>query len=57
MPTYTYKCDTCQRTGTYIHRMNDKPTILCQDCKTPMRKTYDIGAVTFKGNGWGKQER
>lgn len=55
MPIYNYKCPTCEQVTEVSHPMLDKPTIICPDCSIPKIKTPGVGAVTFKGTGWGHQ--
>ena len=59
MPVYAYVCDKCATKEAVLRSIHDdepaKPE--CAKCKKPMRRDYGIAAVTFKGNGWGKQER
>lgn len=57
MPFYTYKCPECQIVVTEDHGMMDDPIIVCDNCETPMKKIPGVGAVSFKGGGWGKDAR
>ena len=55
MPHYLYKCPKCESKITIDHPMSSSPTIICAECSTPRIKVPGVGAVTFKGNGWGHQ--
>ena len=55
MPIYTYKCLECQEKQEKDHGMADSPEFICAKCNVPLKKIPGVGAVTFKGNGWGHQ--
>ena len=55
MPYYVYKCNQCGHKQEVDHPMMDTPTFICPKCSTVMAKLPGIGAVTFKGSGWGHQ--
>ena len=57
MPLYTYKCVPCDVKQTIDHGMHDDPEILCETCKSKMIKIPGVGAVSFRGTGWGKDAR
>ena len=55
MPTYKYKCNTCDLTITVIQRMADATyTPICVNCSKELVREYESPAITFKGTGWGK---
>ena len=54
MATYEYYCAHCGTTLEIIHPIDASPVILCADCSQPRQKKFGVGAVTFKGSGWGK---
>lgn len=54
MATYEYYCAHCSTVIEISHPIGDTPTIICVDCAQPRAKKYSLGAVTFKGGGWGK---
>lgn len=53
MPTYTYKCPKCEIVVIESHGMMNDPVIKCDNCNTQMKKVPAVGAVSFKGSGWG----
>lgn len=55
MPVYDYKCPKCDRTRTETISLKDVDTFraVC-GCGVVMVRVYGVGAVTFKGTGWGK---
>ena len=58
MPTYAYECNTCNESVTIVRSITDpekKPA--CVGCGKTMTRNYEVTAITFKGNGWGKQAR
>lgn len=59
MPTYTYKCTSCQETITVVHSIFEEPRTVCPKCgeKTLVRQIVSAPTVVYKGNGWaGKDE-
>lgn len=53
MPSYEYKC-SCGEHLEITHSMSEKLTPVCEKCGKRMIRDYRFGAVTFKGDGWGK---
>lgn len=54
MPTYVYKCDQCDHAYELIHFIHETDQDrFCPDCKSKVKRIVSLGAVTFKGNGWG----
>lgn len=55
MPTYDFRCNTCDATATVATRLTETLTSpVCVKCALEMVRVYGVGAVTFKGTGWGK---
>jgi putative FmdB family regulatory protein len=52
--TYEYICPQCKSVIEVSHPLTDTPTIICADCATARVKKFSLGAVTFKGSGWGR---
>lgn len=53
MPTYDYACPKCEKVFEVFHGMNEKPRVLCPDCKARARKQLGTGAgILFKGSGF-----
>ena len=57
MPIYLYKCPECQEKQEKDHGMADSPTFTCAKCDVALKKIPGVGAVSFKGGGWGKDAR
>lgn len=53
MPLYSYKCPLCSAKLEVSHGMSDSPKFTCDNCKVEMVKLLGVGAVQFKGGGWG----
>ena len=54
MPTYDYKCITCQHEQEERHSMSADPLIQCTKClNSPMRRVPNAGlGVQFRGTGF-----
>lgn len=53
MPTYDYKCLSCNYTFEYFQSMNDKPLTTCPKCGGQLKRLIGAGAgPIFKGNGF-----
>ena len=53
MPTYDYRCNTCEARATLVTAINKELTIpYCSKCHQEMRRDYGSPAVTFKGSGF-----
>lgn len=57
MATYDYKCPKCDSTRVITHSVHTTSAYHCEDCGEQMRKVYHAPAVTFNGEGWGKDAR
>lgn len=56
MPHYDYMCPECGGTSTEFIPIDEEMTLICNRCKTPMRKVVTVPGVIFKGNGWAGKE-
>jgi putative FmdB family regulatory protein len=55
MPTYDYKCKTCDLKMVVIRTLTEKERKpICPNDAQSLVRVYDAPAVTFKGIGWGK---
>jgi len=55
MPEYMYTC-ACGYSESIIHGMLEDVVVECTVCKVPMIRKPQLGAVTFKGEGWAHKE-
>lgn len=54
MPIYKFHCSCgCEINITYDMDRRDTPTP-CPDCGEFMARSYQLGGISFKGSGWGK---
>lgn len=58
MPVYDFKCPKCESTFS-IHNNIDAPVPDAPKCKCgeQMTRIYNLGAVTFKGSGFYKNDK
>ena len=52
MPTYAYKCSTCNIIKDEIKSINDDSAPVC-DCGLTMKQTFTECNFVLKGGGWG----
>lgn len=53
MPTYDYKCESCESIHEEFHAMSKAPRIVCAACGGKCRMIYAVGQVPiFKGAGF-----
>lgn len=56
MPTYEYRCKSCERTHEAQQSFTDPPLTVCPECGGELRKVFGNIAVTFKGSGFYKND-
>ena len=53
MPTYDYKCTSCNHTFEVFQRMSDEPLKNCPKCNGVVKRLIGMGAgPIFKGSGF-----
>ena len=54
MPTYEYKCDSCEHTFDEIQGFSEPPLTKCPKCeKKKLRRLFGAGSgIIFKGSGF-----
>ena len=53
MPTYDYRCESCNNTFEYFQNMYDEPLNKCPDCNRKVRRLVSGGTgLIFKGSGF-----
>ena len=53
MPTYEYRCPSCQTEFEKFQRMSDEPGAECPNCGAPAERKLSGGAgLLFKGSGF-----
>lgn len=56
MPSYVYGC-SCGVVEEVLMSIHDDGERVCPACGAVMARKPSLGAVTFKGTGWGKDAR
>jgi putative FmdB family regulatory protein len=52
VPTYTYKCDSCEREFDLRQSFKDKPVAACPVCGHDSRRIFCPVPIVFKGPGF-----
>ncbi len=52
MPTYQYRCATCQNRFDAVQRFADDPLTGCPTCGGTVKRVIQPVGVVFKGSGW-----
>ncbi len=52
LPTYEYRCLSCDHQFERFQRMSDEPVKECEICGEPVKRLLFPVAVHFKGNGF-----
>ena len=53
MPTYDYKCISCENKFEYFQKMTDKPITECSKCGGKVKRIIGAGLTPiFKGSGF-----
>jgi putative FmdB family regulatory protein len=56
MPNYEFVCIECDSKIEVFFPITQKDqTVICETCGAKRNKVFAVGAVNFKGNGWGHQ--
>jgi putative FmdB family regulatory protein len=52
LPTYEYRCVSCEHQFERFQRMSDDPVMECEVCGEPVKRLLFPVAIHFKGNGF-----
>lgn len=52
MPTYQYRCTTCDSELEAVQKFTDDPLTDCPECDGNLRKVFNAVGVVFKGSGF-----
>lgn len=52
MPTYEYRCVSCDHQFERFQRMSDEPVKECEICGEPVKRLLFPVAIHFKGSGF-----
>src|SRR4249919_572042 len=56
MPTYEYRCKGCGRELEAVQSFSDASLTVCPHCGGPLRKVFGSIGITFKGDGFYKND-
>ena len=58
MPTYDYRCNTCEKTFEVFQSFSEEPLINCPDeeCEGSVKKIFSAPGISFKGSGFYKND-
>jgi putative FmdB family regulatory protein len=57
VPTYDYVCTSCGHEMEIMHSLHAHGPDACPLCGAPMKKTFGVPTVHFKGTGWARKDR
>jgi putative FmdB family regulatory protein len=57
MPYYDYVCANCGHEIEVMHSVHADGPTACPKCGGPLKKTFAVPAVHFKGTGWARKEK
>ncbi len=52
MPTYQYRCTSCDSDLEVVQKFTDDPLTDCPECDGNLRKVFNAVGVVFKGSGF-----
>jgi putative FmdB family regulatory protein len=52
MPTYQYRCTSCNTEVEAVQKFTDDPLTDCPECDGNLRKVFNAVGVVFKGSGF-----
>lgn len=56
MPTYEYRCGSCDQHVEVVQSFSDDPLTECGACGGPLRKVFSPVGIVFKGSGFYKTD-
>ena len=56
MPTYEYRCGSCEQHVEVVQSFSDDPLTECGSCGGPLRKVFSPVGIVFKGSGFYKTD-
>ncbi|HJM28494.1 MAG: zinc ribbon domain-containing protein [Acidimicrobiales bacterium] len=58
MPTYDYRCETCDSTFEVFQSFSEDPLTNCpsEDCIGSVKKIFSAPGISFKGSGFYKND-
>jgi putative FmdB family regulatory protein len=52
MPTYSYRCTSCDHAFDIQQAFSDESLTACPECGKPLRKVFNAIGVSFQGSGF-----
>lgn len=52
MPTYSYRCTSCENEFDIRQSFSDEPLKVCEKCGGNLRKLFNSVGIVFKGSGF-----
>lgn len=52
MPTYAYRCASCNHEFDAVQKFSDDPLTDCPECGGQVRRVFQPVGIVFKGSGW-----
>jgi putative FmdB family regulatory protein len=52
MPTYAYRCTSCDHQFDAVQKFSDAPIDVCPVCGEHTRRVFHPVGIVFKGSGW-----
>ena len=57
MPTYDYRCDSCEHRFELTQSIKDDPITVCPNCgEEAVVKVFGVPGIAFKGSGFYKTD-
>src|SRR5579871_1459796 len=56
VPTYEYRCDTCDKNFDVVQSFPDDPLAACPTVGSPVRKVFGSVGIVCKGSGFYKTD-
>ena len=56
MPTYEYRCKSCDHGFEIVQSFSDDALTTCPECEGPLRKVFGNVGIAFKGSGFYKTD-
>lgn len=57
MPTYDYRCESCEHRFELAQSIKDDPLAVCPDCgEATLVKVFGVPGIAFKGSGFYKTD-
>jgi len=56
MPTYHYRCNSCEQHLEVVQRMTDEPITACAACGGQMVKVLKPAGIVLKGSGFYRND-